>query len=71
MKDKSFVDFFSKCSYKPVLRNIESSLIKLKQDGSVTVWWMQEQCCDILHEVVKADHSCVKSFKFVLAFFTF
>ncbi|XP_068309611.1 uncharacterized protein [Pyrus communis] len=25
------------CSYKPVLRNIESSLIKMKQDGPVTV----------------------------------
>ncbi|KAB1225856.1 hypothetical protein CJ030_MR1G005219 [Morella rubra] len=26
-----------KCSYKPVLRDIESSLIKMKQDGSLTV----------------------------------
>ncbi|XP_052883076.1 autophagy-related protein 23 isoform X2 [Gossypium arboreum] len=24
--------------YKPVLRNIESSLIKMKQDGSITIW---------------------------------
>lgn len=29
------------CSYRPVLRNIESSLIKMKQDGSFVVRWWQ------------------------------
>lgn len=31
------------CSYQPVLRNIESNLIKMKQDGSVIVRWRKGQ----------------------------
>jgi hypothetical protein len=36
------------CSYKPVLRNIESNLIKMKQDGSVVVQWKESSLLEML-----------------------